>query len=268
MSFDRDDAIGHIADHVHELVDARRHIEPHWRWTASRHRKLHKHVTDQPSLLDQLRAQLPPGGPESDADGPIGSAGARTSLPLAVDVLDALLRVESESVWWASVKLRRDLRDTVEDNLRLLVGASTRMEDHELKPLAKDVAHWHSTAATLTGWQSPPFTPRAPCPFCARMGTLRINPDQKRGLCVECQATWQEADGSIGLLADQIRQADPAEMRLWEVACDHSWRLTTVGTDGVRAQCLDCHMPAVRPSWPKGTPVFTDLDERMRGASA
>lgn len=264
---DRDTLLQGIADDVGYLVDAREHSESYFKWTPSRHRKEHKHVRRHGSLLDQLRDQLPPSGGAGDDEAATGSS-ADGRPPLTMDVLATLLRVEAGSAHWASFRLRRDLRETVEENLRLLVGASTRMEDPELKELSVAVHGWYSSAATLTGWQSPPFTPRAACPLCGRMGSLRINPDQKRALCVECGQTWEEADGSIGLLADEIRMAAPTEMRVWEESCDHAWRLTTVGPEGIRGYCLACHSFEVRRSWPKGTPVWTELDERMRGESA
>jgi hypothetical protein len=268
VTFDRDEAVQQVCDDVGLLVEARIHTEPYFLWTRSRHRKLEKHVTRHGSLLDQLRDQLPASGTDDDVDAPIGAGGAEGRPPLAMDVLDVLLRIEAGTAAWVSVRLRRDLRETVEENLRLLVGTASRTEDWELRDLARDVHRWRSWAATLTGWQSPPFVPNAPCPLCGRKGTLRINPDQKRGLCVECGATWEEADGSIGLLADQIKAADLPDFRSWQSACDHSWRLTTVSPLGVSARCVACHGMETRREWPPGTPAWTELDEQMRGASA
>jgi hypothetical protein len=260
VTFDRDQAVSEIADQVSELVEPRKHREPFWTWTKGRHRKLETHVTQQGSLLDQLRAQLPPSTSDSDTDAPIGSGGAKGSPPLAVDVLDVLMEIETGSTWWTADRLHRDLRETVEDNLRLLVGAAVRLEDWVLKDLSRDVAGWYAKAATLTGWASPPFTPRAPCPLCGTKGTLRINPDQKRGMCVQCRETWDETN--IGLLADQIKASDPQEMRTWVQRCEHSWRLTVVSPLGISGRCVVCHGMDVRRVWPKGTPVWTDLDER------
>jgi hypothetical protein len=268
VGFDRDDAIGQVAEQVRALTEARTHTEPYFKWTAARHRKLHKHTTRHASLLDQLREQLLANGVAVESEAPIGTGGADTRAPLAIAVLDVLLRIEAGSAHWVSVGLRRDLRQTVEGNLRLLVGAATRAEDWQLRDLARDVHRWHSWAATLTGWQSPPFVPNAPCPLCARKGTLRINADQKRALCVECGAVWSEADGSIGLLADQIRAADLPQLRTWQSSCVHSWRLTTVSPLGISARCVACHGMAIRRSWPRGTPAWTELDAQVRGASA
>lgn len=265
MTFDRDALITQVAADIHLLVEPRQHTEPYFTWTKARHRKLEKHVTNHGSLLEQLRAELPPSDSDPDTEGPAGSAEGRP--PLALDVLDLLLRLDQGCTRWVQ-SLRRDLRATLEDNLRLLVGASTRMDDAELKTLAADIRHWHATAETLTGWQSPPFTPRAACPMCERMGTLRINPEKKRGICVECRTTWEETDGSIGLLADYIRATDRPDMPTWTAQCDHSWRLTVVSPLGTSARCVVCHGMETRRVWPAGTPAWTDLDGRVWGEPA
>jgi hypothetical protein len=264
--FDRDEIIRDIAHQVGVLVDARTHSEPFFTWTKARHRKLDHHVTGHAALLAQLRAELPPSGTGTDDES--GPGGTEGRPPLALDVLDLLLRVEAGTANWVSVRLHRDLRETVEDNLRLLVGASTRMDDTDLKDLGHDIHGWHSAAETLTGWQSPPFTPRAACPVCERMGSLRINPEKKRGICVGCRSTWEESDGSIGLLADHIRATDRPDMPAWTAHCDHSWRLTVVSPLGISGRCVACRGMEIRRVWPRGTPAWTDLDEQVRGASA
>jgi hypothetical protein len=202
VTFNRDEAIQRIADDVTELVDSRTHTEP-YRTVDSRTRKVRwmAHRTAQPSLLDQLRRQVGRAG-ASEGEGGSGKPGSRS--PLNEDALDRLMAVEAASAWWTSVRLRRDLRETVEENLRLLVGASTRMDDHELRDLAADIRRWHTWVATLTGWRSPPWRPHIPCPLCARMGTLRVKLDEKRATCLGCGEAWDEY--TIGLLADHIRE--------------------------------------------------------------
>lgn len=201
---DRDLFVAQVTEHVHVLVDARRHTEPVWVWVG-RNRKLRAYTTDQPSLLDQLRAVAD----EPTVEDPTGAArpvpGSRA--PGGQDALDRLIAIEHAVTWWTADHLHRDLRPTVEDNLRLLAGASTRMEDPDLRRLAGDVKRWHGWAATLTGWQTPPWRPRAACPLCARLGTLIVHLDEKRAYCSGCAEVWSEEDGSIGLLADHIRQA-------------------------------------------------------------
>jgi hypothetical protein len=202
VTFNRDEAIQRIADDVTELVEARRHDEPYYEW-VNRNRKLRVWPSQQPSLLDQLRAL---------ADEPLvqpgegaGRSVPKSRAPGGEDALDRLMAIEAGSAWWASVRLRRDLRETVEENLRLLVGASTRMEDPELRDLAADIRRFHGWAATLTGWQTPPFRPRASCPLCERSGSLRVLLDKKRATCMGCGEVWSDEDGSIFLLADYIR---------------------------------------------------------------
>jgi hypothetical protein len=204
MTFDRDDTIQTIADHVGELVKARRHVEPYYVWTTGRNRKMHAHTTDQPSLLDQLRALID--APLVTERGDSGRSVPKSRSPLGEDALDRLMAIEAGSAWWATVRLRHDLRDTVEDNLRLLAGAATRMDDPDLRDLGYDVRRFHGWAATLTGWQTAPWRPRAACPLCERMGTLRVLLDKRRATCLGCGEVWSEDDGSIGLLADYIRE--------------------------------------------------------------
>lgn len=271
---DRDTLLEQITGDVQALAEPRKHREPYWTWTTARHRKIKSWRTDQPSLLDQLRAQVPPGGPESDAGGAAGPGGMESTPPVVLDALDRLIATEAASADWVTRRLHRlgrprhDLRDTVEDNLRLLVGEASALDEFDLKALAREIHRWHGWAATLTGWQTEPWRPHVTCPWCATLGSLRVNLLGKRATCLACAEVWEEADGSIGLLADYIRSADPGQMRTWDESCDHSWRLTTVGPDGIRGRCHACHAIDVRPDWPKGTPVWTELDEWVQGASA
>ena len=55
----------------------------------------------------------------------------------------------------------------------------------------------------LAGWASPPYTPRASCPHCERVGELRVRLDKKQAICVYCGAAWDSA--TIAILADHIR---------------------------------------------------------------
>lgn len=200
--FVRQDAVEQIAEQVAELVEARWHVEPFYVWTGGRNRKLMAYPTDQPSLLDQLRTLVDEPLIE-EVEGGRAVPGSRS--PAGDDALDRLMAIEAGTAWWASVRLRRDLRETVEDNLRLLVGMATRLEDVDLRDLEVDIRRFHAWAATLTGWQTPPWRPRAPCPLCDRIGTLRVHLDKKRGLCTGCGETWSQEDGTIVFLADHIR---------------------------------------------------------------
>lgn len=200
---DRDALLGQVADQVGELVDERRHVEAYFEW-VNRNRKMRAHKTRQPSLLDQLRGLVVE--PLVVEQGESGRSVPRSRMPGGEDALDRLMAVEAASACWVSRRLRRDLRETVEDNLRLLVGAATRLEDADLRDLAADLRRWHGWAATLTGWQTPPWRPRVACPWCERTGSLRVHLDKKRAVCMACGEVWSEEDGTILLLADHIRQ--------------------------------------------------------------
>lgn len=204
MTFDRDQAVQHIADHVDELTRPRWHVEQFHQW-VNRNRKLFAAKTLQPSLLAQLHRLAVE--PETVEQGESGRSVPRSRPPGGFDALDRLMAIEAGSAKWVTVHLRRDLRDTVEDNLRLLVGAATRIDrDVDLRDLAADVRRWHGWAATLTGWQTPPWRPRVPCPWCERTGSLRVHLDRKWATCMACGEVWSTEDGTIFLLADHIRQ--------------------------------------------------------------
>ena len=197
-----------IAGDVQALVEPRKHVEPYYEW-VNRHRKLRAHKTEQPSLLDQLSYLADePLAPEQAEP---GRSVPKSRLPGGEDALDRLMAIEAGSAKWVSVYLRRDLRPTVEENLRLLVGASTHLRRHvDLVDLADDVHRWHGWAATLTGWQTPPWRPRVACPLCERTGSLRVHLDAKRATCLGCGEVWSDEDGTIVLLADYIRELGEA----------------------------------------------------------
>lgn len=204
MTFDRDQAVQQIADHVDELTRPRWHVEQFHQW-VNRNRKLFAAKTLQPSLLAQLHALAVE--PETVEQGESGRSVPRSRPPGGFDALNRLTEIQASTITWVRVYLHRDLRPTLEDNLRLLVGAATRIDrEVDLRDLAADVRRWHGWAATLTGWQTPPWRPRVPCPWCERKDTLRVNLDKKKATCMGCGEVWSEEDGTILLLADYIRE--------------------------------------------------------------
>jgi hypothetical protein len=60
----------------------------------------------------------------------------------------------------------------------------------------------------MTGWQTPAYAPRTPCPACEKPSALRINLARKTAMCIHCEARWDE--DRIGILADYIRTATQA----------------------------------------------------------
>ena len=197
---DRDTLLEQITADVKALAEPRRHVEP-YRHQALGTRKIrwYGHTTWQPSLLDQLRN----GGAAAAGEG--GSRAFESKPPVALDCLDRLLAIEAGSAWWVTAVFSRPLRPTAEGNLRAMVGRARDLYlDADVADLARDVHRWLGWASVLTGWTIPPFRPRASCPVCsARRGTLRIRPDERTGVCLQCGAAWDP--GTFGILVDHIR---------------------------------------------------------------
>lgn len=210
---DRDTLLEQIVDHVTQLVDPRQHVEPYRReLPGSRKVRWYGHVTQQPSLLDQLRA----GGAAMAGEG--GSRGFESRPPFALDCFDRLLAIEAGSAWWVSVVLGGKLREHAEGNLRAMVGhAPSLLLDADLADLAHDVHRWYGWAVVLTGWRIPPFRPRASCPVCsAKRGTLRVRPDERTAACLHCGSVWDPA--TFGILVDHIRSEGQARDTPYEEA--------------------------------------------------
>lgn len=197
---DRDQLVQQIADDVRALVEPRRHVEPYFVWGRGGHRVIRAHTTEQPSLLDQLRL-----GGAAVAEDAAGRGAFESRPPNAFDCFARLRDIEAGSAWWVSVAWRMPLRPDVEGNLHVMVGRATdpALRDVDLREVAADVRRWHTWASVLTGWKTPPWTPRASCPHCGTVGSLRVRLDEKQAACMACDATWDEA--TIGLLADHIR---------------------------------------------------------------
>jgi hypothetical protein len=199
-----EDLLQQLADDVQELTDKREHTEPRWTWTRKRNRKLEKHITQVPSLLDQLR--------DLSAD-PVAEEGSGTRsipesrTPEGSRAFELLLTIEAGTAWWVSVAFRKPLRPQVEDNLAALVGCatSTELQADTLARIAADVASWRRRAEEVTGWRDPARQPYVRCPTCNRLGSLRVDLSERHARCVGCKSTWSEAEGTIGLLAEHIR---------------------------------------------------------------
>ena len=207
---DRGTQLQQLADDVRELTEEREHSEPRFTWTSKRNRRLTKHVTQQPSLLDQLRELAR--DPITEDDGSGGSRSIPESrTPEGSAAFELLLTIEAGSAWWVSVAFRHPLRQTVEGNLAALVGCATTAEQEQagyadtLARIAADVAGWRARAEEVTGWRDRARQPYVRCPVCNRLGTLRVDLTEHRATCLACRTTWSQAEGTIGLLAEHIR---------------------------------------------------------------
>lgn len=73
-------------------------------------------------------------------------------------------------------------------------------ESHHIE---EDVRSWWRQARIISGWDSPTYRPRATCPQCSDIRSLRVNLGAHTAVCVACRTVW--GPGNIGLLAEHIR---------------------------------------------------------------
>lgn len=198
------DALADLLAAADELTDPRRHVEVISAWDHNRNKKIKRRTTTVPSLLAQLGEAVVPG--ETYVEGDAARPGFASRPPARLDAIDRLLAIEAGAARWvASIGLT--VRPTTDANIRALVGASGTLDSDTFDALVYEVTTWRTWAATVTGWQSPPWRPRVACPICETMGSLRIRLDRKTACCLACGDAWDEAGGSIYLLAEHIRLA-------------------------------------------------------------
>lgn len=174
--------------------------EPIYQTLRGGHRKLVREWrATVPSLISQLAAAVRPGVAYREDDPGHTHTTPRSIPPAQLDAIDALVRIDAACTVWCN-RLNLDLRTTLTGSLRSLVGAHlTSDQGHDL---LDDLRHWYGWAATLSGWQRPPWRPDVPCPACDTIHTLRVRLERKTATCVECGAYWDE--DNIGLLGDVI----------------------------------------------------------------
>ncbi len=193
----------HIADLLaaaDELTDPRRHVEVLSGWDRNRNRKVVRRITTLPSLLDQLAEAVHPG--ETYVENDTSRPGFGSRPPARLDAIDRLLAIEAAAARWLT-SMHIQLRADTAGNIRALVGIAGTLDSDTLAALHTEVTTWRSWAATVTGWQRPPWRPRVGCPVCDAVGSLRIRLDRSTACCMDCGEAWDEA--SIGLLAEHIR---------------------------------------------------------------
>jgi hypothetical protein len=201
-----------LADLADELCDPHQHVERIPEWDHNRNRKIRTHRVTMPGLLQQMADLMMP---SSSPDG--GTSGVPSSRPPATwrALADHTVITLAAAKWcW---DLRLDQRDTVEGNIRQLVGASGALPTEDRDRLLADVRRWHRMAQYVTGWKTPPAPVRAPCPALTvrdrveqmcKARTLRLNYTAGEAYCGTCGATWDST--TIGLLAETVRAYNAA----------------------------------------------------------
>lgn len=193
-----------LADAVVELTQPIRHEQPYTIW-VNRNRKRRVHVTMHPCLLDQLADATDPGQHHAWPDNDGHGCAVPGSTPAArLSVVDLQRRIMRETLAW-----HRYLDHQPPPNLHRgvagLVAVSGDADLDDLAELVTDVRRWRAWAKLLTGWATPPWSPRVPCPVCGTLGQLRVWLDRSVAGCGhdDCRAWWDEH--TIGILGNYIR---------------------------------------------------------------
>ena len=194
------------------------------------------HAAKHPSLLDQLRAAGTAGRGAGDD---LPSGGYETRPAARLEALDRLHAIDQAVDDWLVRRFDVSRRGTLEDDLRLLVGLSPHLDGFGEHDLAREAERWLTWARVVTGWDSAPWRPNAPCPMCESTGGLRVRLDAHAAACLDCGETW--APATIGLLADHLRElnVDAASAR------QHHARLRAALDTyfPYRGPCLHCGVP-------------------------
>jgi len=187
-----------LADAVDALTNPIRVREPIHYWDANRNRKVRFYDHTLPSLLDQLAAAVIPGEVYVEDDGGHVHRAPQSIPPARLEAINALIQIEAGAALWC-VRISLKLREDAQRNLRALVGAQT--DSDTAGAILTDVRRWYGWAATLTGWERPPWRPNVPCPACEQKG-LRIHLARQTASCVDCGAAW--TPDTIGILGDYV----------------------------------------------------------------
>lgn len=159
----------------------------------------HLHTVHHASLLEQLSEAAEPSNARDENGNRTAASKPAASLD-AIDLLATIRATTNAELWSVGIAATRIL---VTD-LRKLVSAPWTTP--QALTVARLTSRWVTTARIITAWETPPYTPRARCPICNTLGSLRIRLDQHTGLCTECRAMWEPA--TIGLLADHVRTSN------------------------------------------------------------
>lgn len=196
-----------IADNAELLTDPRHHTERIWDWSPTRNKRTRRvHITTQPGLLAQLAELAEPGHTDHS------SRSVPASRPPLTAARQALTDITTDVNRWLH-RTHLTARDTVEANIRALVGAAPTLDHAQQTRLATDLHAWVRRAQIHTGWADPPWHPQAPCPVCGQRA-LSVRLDQQTAHCngrtadQPCTATWDAT--TIGILARHIRGHDQA----------------------------------------------------------
>lgn len=182
-----------VFDKLQELADeltepATRPVRIEEGWTAARNRKKHtiQWVT-VPGLLAQLYEAAT--DPIKVPDG-FGSTNKPESRPpVELPALSAYNDIVAAVGRWV-VSIRAVPRETVESNVRLLVGLAGRFDLDTLEALYQEMRTWHRWASVFTGTVTRPRQLPFSCPSCEEKWAVWVNVEKMLAFCKECSADW------------------------------------------------------------------------------
>lgn len=202
-----------LAKYVRDLTRPIHVAESFWYWRG-KNRVEGKHMSDHPSLIEQLR-RCATDRPQSGED----QQPARTVAHIDLDAIDRLRAIEDGVLSWCerfdiqSRSLRivapERIQRQIELDLPALVGIAPHMVEVDLSRLVRDAGRWWTWCRIYGGWEMPPMRPYVRCPCCqelpgARAG-LRIRFLTQSAVCVSCDSTWDPSN--IDTLARYIIDA-------------------------------------------------------------
>lgn len=223
------DLLADLLDVADTLTEPYHLRNPRWEWDHNRNKKrLPDHEVTLPGLLQQLADVAYP-GTTGDGGGARPVPGSRP--PVQTAALSAYMEITLAVTRWCwGMKL--NLRDTVESNLRAIVGAAPTLPRsrnrvdpymcpacargpaehwspcHHCQPvtqveLISELRAWQRRAEVITGWRKPDPQVEAPCPHCGER-QLRINLTSETARCGACPAEWSADGVPLGVLAQHI----------------------------------------------------------------
>lgn len=201
--------VADLAALAEELCDPRQHVERVWDRDAHRNKRLRcAYVTTQPGLLAQLAEAVTEASSSPEDGGGHSVPGSRPPGAWEAMARHSAITVAAARWCWS---LKVEQRESVEGNIRALVGAAAQLDSDALAALVAEARGWRHAAAVMTGWASPSFTPQVACPVvdCGRVNTIRVNLDRRLALCSACESRWsdEDEDGSFAVLARYVEAA-------------------------------------------------------------
>lgn len=165
-------------------------------WSRSKNKKQRRFRVETPSLLKQLYYS----GVDPEVrvqEIMISRPKASSRPPLALEAFGRWLEIDREVECWVRT-MGMLVRDSIEENIQALVGASSVQDYDTQDALLRDFKTWRRWAGVMAGWRTDAtFNTVRDCPECDKSGGVWVNVAAHEAYCLDCRSTWSRA----GLLA-------------------------------------------------------------------